>query len=474
MSARRAAWFGVFALASIATTWVAFADAPKGKPVRERLGTDPFVTTLAPVSQVEISGGGTIGIDAGTCRACHPDNYSEWNKSTHRYALRDPQYLAELAKDSSPRWLCLNCHIPNANQRDYLVDDDTRLLSTGNDLRTIDKRDNPRFDKKLQREAITCATCHVRPGKNGLGVIIGPRGDTQAPHVTRADKQGLHDVCLQCHSPGHSQLTPTFVCWFETSEELGAGPYAGKNDCVDCHMPLVERSVTPGSPVRQTRQHHWLGGGVPTTYGLYGSLVEHGWRPGLDVDTQLDGTKVSVTLRNERAGHKIPTADPERHFLVRARLLDDKGAELARATERIGQQWDYGDNKTNRVAHRVQDNRLGPKESRVWKPALPAAAFARAKTIVIDALHVRLSPDNAAYAMKATVDAELEALVPGAGKAVAKLDKHYPLMSFVAREEIVLATGARAREDERALVARSRALKGQPLETLARELLPTP
>jgi hypothetical protein len=453
------------------------AKAPAGDPVRERVGSWSFVTPLAPVSQVAIKGGGSIGVDANTCRGCHPDNYREWSLSTHAHALDDPQYIAELAKPEQPRWLCLNCHIPNANQRRQLIDENTRVLSPGHDLSRIDERPNPAFDEKLQHEAITCASCHVRPGEGGLGVIVGARGDTAAPHVTRKGRAELRDVCVRCHSPGHGRISPTFVCWFETSEEIAQGSFAGQKDCVDCHMPEVERSVAPGYPARKTRQHHWLGGGVPKSYDLFDALPDHGWQSALDVKVvirEAHSNGVVVDLHNARAAHMIPTGDPERHFVVRARLLDDKGVEIGRSTTRIGQRWDWGDNATGRVAHRVEETRLRPDETRSWRPGLGGDDWARAAKLVVDALHVRLSPSNARYSKKASVDEELRRLAPAASKRVPAIERHYPLLSFVSREEIDVRTGARARDDTRALIARSKRLQGAPLAQIEQMLAPRP
>jgi len=53
---------------------------------------------------------------------------------------------------------------------------------------------NPTFDEALQRDAVTCATCHVRDG-----IVYGPYGDTQAPHPTAKNQSLLKvDVCTRC------------------------------------------------------------------------------------------------------------------------------------------------------------------------------------------------------------------------------------------------------------------------------------
>ena len=63
------------------------------------------------------------GLSAQDCARCHADHVADWKLSTHAHALQDLQFQAELAKASSPKWLCLNCHTPLGNQREELVID---------------------------------------------------------------------------------------------------------------------------------------------------------------------------------------------------------------------------------------------------------------------------------------------------------------------------------------------------------------
>ncbi len=163
---------------------------------------------LAPVA-------GVGGVRASQCGACHRAIYREWQASTHAAALSDLQYQAELFKKGSPRWLCLNCHIPVQNQRRYLV----QGLTGGDVLRPAQVL-NPGFDPAMQKEAITCATCHVRPDAKGASVVIGTRGNPDAPHPVRADPKALRNICLRCHDPRGERITPTLMCWFQMASQL--------------------------------------------------------------------------------------------------------------------------------------------------------------------------------------------------------------------------------------------------------------
>jgi len=124
---------------------------------------------------------GLVAISAKSCGACHQDIYNEWKQSTHAVAFQDVQYQAEMKKDNI--LTCLNCHTPLQNQQEFIV----KGLING-DYKTPWKIPNPNFDKELQLESITCATCHVRDGK-----VIGAIGNTNSTHKTVKDVEFLSE-----------------------------------------------------------------------------------------------------------------------------------------------------------------------------------------------------------------------------------------------------------------------------------------
>ena len=116
-------------------------------------------------------------------------------------------------------------------------------------------------------------------------------------------------------------------------------------------MPVVERQLAKGfgGPVRKTRRH-WFGGSlipkkpefeaeVAPLRRVFGSGVTLEVRPG----TQgcQDCTPLVVRVSNNRAGHHVPTGDPERHVDVEARALGPDGAEVAKATWRFGSKFQW-------------------------------------------------------------------------------------------------------------------------------------
>ena len=133
---------------------------------------------------------GLVSLKAKDCGDCHAEIYTEWKESMHAKAWTDPYYQVDLRFDGNQQ-ICLNCHIPLENQQENLV--------LG--FRDAERFDpilapNPNFDLELQQEGVTCAVCHVKEGQ-----IIGPQGNTLAPHPTTRGPEMAKGMtaCAQCH-----------------------------------------------------------------------------------------------------------------------------------------------------------------------------------------------------------------------------------------------------------------------------------
>lgn len=396
-------------------------DAQPAEPltpqrIADRFPDAPFAT-LIDAPPVALKGGGQLPIHAVVCGGCHQAHYADWQQSTHAHALADPQFIAELSKPSSPRWLCLNCHIPLKQQRDYLVQPDSIVRANRWDVRDLQKVPNADHDAALTQEAITCATCHVRRDADGQGTIIGKSDGTAAPHRVRKDPEALTQICARCHDPGPVQLTGTFLCWFETRREIAKGSRKGAQ-CAECHMPEVTRPVVAGGAPKTVRAHHWRGGGPGKTYAAPLG------RTALDVGVEPSAGLLTITLTNAHAAHRAPTADPERHYRI---IVEQAGKATV---HRIGQQWDWGDIAAGRIAKKVADNRLFAGESRAFSvPRIGASATVRV-------VHVRLSPSNLVHMQKANPDEELRVLAPKAAAQLPTLQQHYPLFRTVYRATV--------------------------------------
>jgi hypothetical protein len=300
---------------------------------------------------------GLDSVSALECGECHVDFYREWSTSTHSKAWQDYQFQEEWKKNKKI-FVCINCHTPLKEQQEFEVFG----LIDGDHFQPH-KRPNQKFDKNLQQESITCAVCHVRKGK-----IIGPFGNKKAPHAVIRDPDFLsEDLCKYCHQ-AIDMIRKDLICTFNTGTEWENSPYAKKNiTCIDCHMPQVKRPLTPtSSRVRQNRRHLWRGSGIAKFKGEEQQALEF-FRSGLELmltpsKTQYlpeDEGTVTVTYINQRAGHNIPTGDPERFITITFQLTDESGIVMHQENIRIGQVWEWVPK-----AKRISDNSLKPLERR--------------------------------------------------------------------------------------------------------------
>lgn len=413
--------------------------------------------TFPATPPLELGGGAKVGVKASDCGGCHRENYAEWQGSTHAHAMRDPQFFAEISKPGAPRWLCLNCHAPNQNQRAVLIRPQTRLVNSAIDVSRIERIPNPSFDPEMRSEGVTCATCHVRVD-GGRSVVVASSRSGRAPHPVIARPQRLQNICLRCHDPGPGVITPNFLCWFESERERRAAGV--KQTCVDCHMPPVTRSLVGASPPRATRKHFWTGGGVPKTFEAYDDLLERAYVPGGQLTAKLTGPQLTVTLRNDKAGHHLTSGDPERYVGVEVVVEDARGGQRVLDRRRLGQQWDWGSTDPIRLARRVADTRLPAGKARSWSLELPPETV----RIHVRAAHVRLSPANARHMKVTEIPPEVKEMAPEATAHLPQLEEHYPLMTWFAEEVYTKTAGRWESTPLEDLLKRSKAQRGQPLE----------
>lgn len=354
----------------------------------------PFPYTKPPFPVVDLR--------AETCGRCHPAIYQEWRISTHARAWTDDaQFMAELHKSQKKGkdvgWMCINCHTPLENQLERLVVG----LKDGRLDRPIYIK-NPNFDPELQKDAITCAVCHVRDG-----VVLGPYGDSAAtaPHrVRKAPELLSSQICLRCHQASARFPELTLACVFNTGKELAASVYGKQGrTCQSCHMPEVHRPITNlGTAKRKTRRH-WFGGSlIPKKPAFAAELkpLQKIYPDGLalrwvELPKTLEAGKAAVVtaeLSNAEAGHMLPTGDPERFLRVwvSARVGD---RTLAERELRIGSVY-----KWYPKIELVKDNRLKPKERRRVELRFTVPASGASKVVLrLKASKHRISEKNLAY-----------------------------------------------------------------------------
>lgn len=326
---------------------------------------------------------GLASLSAESCGACHQSHYEEWKLSTHAHAWTDQQFQAELKKESSP-FMCINCHIPLQNQQEYIVSG----LMDGDIYQPV-MEPNPHFDKALQQEGINCAGCHVRNN-----AIIGPTGTDKAPHKTIKDPEFLSEgLCISCHN-ATAVITPTLACTFETGDEWKEGPYFGEKNCISCHMDTITRSVVPGFSERLSHRHLFSGSGIPKEKGdsttmLIGlSFKASELEKYYEVNDEIN---FSLVVKNEFAGHKIPTGDPERFILIKMNFKDENDTVMKSVVYRIGEEWEWYPE-----AKKISDNNLLPGEERPFDFNYKALEKGTIKLEVIVEKH-RLNEESAAY-----------------------------------------------------------------------------
>ncbi len=326
---------------------------------------------------------GLVSLRAEHCGSCHQQHYQEWQQSTHSQAWTDLQFQAELKKESSP-FLCINCHIPLQNQQPYII---KGLI--GGDIYKPVKEINPRYDEVLQKEGINCASCHVRNN-----VIIGLRESSDPPHRIVADPDFLSEkLCLSCHN-ANAVLTSELACTFETGDEWKASVYFGEKNCISCHMQETNREIVKGYGKRFSRLHHFPGSGIPKFDSLetrmlnglafYPSVIKSNY-------SVNDSLNFRFKVKNEFAGHRVPTGDPERFIIFSFQLSDIEGNLLAKKEERIGEQWEWYP-----AAKKLKDNNLNPLEERTFTFSYPLVNKGKFTYSVRVTKH-RLNEENAKY-----------------------------------------------------------------------------
>lgn len=364
---------------------------------------------------------------AKNCGGCHTEIYDEWKLSTHANALSDIQFQSELAKPSSPKWICLNCHIPVQNQRETIITG----LKNGDYFRPVEIP-NPNFNSEMQSEGVTCATCHVRVDSDSKeSYVIGGTGGTTPPHPIKIDRKQLLNRCYDCHNETYT-LNESLICSFQTGTELIATK--SNEYCSSCHQPEVRRSFVKPSlnkPIRTAHKHGFIGGGVPKTFDLYKDQIRLGYKPGIVLSgLKVENNRIEVLLRNSNASHHVTTGDPERFYRLILVGIDPLGKTIYKEETTIGQEWSWSP-----VAKKVSDNRIPSGKSFLWKIELPNLPI---ETLQFQTIHVRLKNNTSDYMIQSSgyVSAPYK-------ERVEKMKELYPHSSLVIESKYQLKTKSR-------------------------------
>lgn len=294
---------------------------------------------------------GLDSLKAESCGTCHLEIYYEWKTSIHARAFGDPFFQAYWKKDKNI-WVCLNCHTPLENQQPTLI----KEIPRGRVEKAI-QEPNPHYDADYQKEAISCAACHVRDG-----VIYGPFEDSAAPHPTKFDPNfRTTQICYRCHNvvSGPAQFYNVGPCGTYAEYEGKFFMQERGFICQSCHMPEIDRAVATDGPIRRGRQHLWRGGHDP-------DMIKRAVAVQIKADPPQpkpgDQVTFVLTLINAGAGHKIPTGDPDRHFTIEFLVEDREKRVIHQDTSTMGRwiMWQP-------VVLELYDNRLLPLASSEYR-----------------------------------------------------------------------------------------------------------
>jgi len=296
------------------------------------------------------------------CGDCHRAIYEGWKQSAHATAMesrlfQDALKMAESDFKGDARRICLRCHSP--------------LAASSGDLPLV---------RKVSWEGITCDYCHsvqdVTPTKiNAVarvefnGVKSGPLKDAVSPaHGTRFSK--VHTTSLICSTCHEYRNTLGFQV-LTTYSEWEKSPYPkSEQQCQSCHMYSVQGKIVD---IRVTNDS---APGI-NLHRMPGSRsvdqLNRAIQSQILTSRQGDKVKIVVKLKNEGAGHYVPTGSPMRKLILEVRL-DPFGDGQHQRVERIyarmiqdqrGTVLPREDLAFLKGAKVVADTRIAPKETRI-------------------------------------------------------------------------------------------------------------
>lgn len=280
---------------------------------------------------------------AERCGVCHSAQYEGWSQSMHAFAFKDPFYRAVLAEASRETGgkvdrLCVGCHTPIGTVAEFVW---------------IKENGEIEVDE-MANEGVTCDLCHsiveVFPleleGELGnAGFLVDPQGPKRGPHKDAisdfhaTEVSPLHsrsEICGACHNIFHPVENVKIA---RTYDEWANSIYAENGiQCQDCHMvppvlvPEVARTLRkphlPGSTsnfntFRTPFYPHTFSGAnvpIPQLMGAEGHAAQAERLLQLAATVSINLVKfnstkntlgIDITIKNERAGHNLPTSMTE-------------------------------------------------------------------------------------------------------------------------------------------------------------------
>lgn len=302
---------------------------------------------------------------AAVCKSCHRMIHDEWAASAHARSFTGNTFRESLTLHIDDAGgggaLCISCHAPTATVPEAAM-----------------------RAKRTVREGVTCDFCHTAVSTRGggeyprfaniPGTKRGAVDDARSPHHDAAFS-ALHlesRFCSGCHQFRNRHgvdVLSTYGEW-EKTEHRNSGTH-----CQNCHLPKPYRNV---QLIRKKLGVDW-----PADHSFRGGHDPQGLREAFSLMGYLFATSmrayVEVELKNEKAGHMLPTGIPSHRIVLVARLFDGEGKELGireLSFERV-----LGDEKGKRLTEPgafyfqaksvLKDDRIAPGEKRSIATVFP-------------------------------------------------------------------------------------------------------
>jgi hypothetical protein len=297
--------------------------APRRARAARCLLAVPFPLMVAHLALAAPAGDAALGTQsydrferADACASCHPDFARQDEQQmmsrsfTHHWDEIEYFELALPHAEKEPKVAgvkagCNGCHAP--------------LAFLAGDIPPKRPAEGTRAN-----EGVSCDVCHTLTGFEGDvpfnfnfvsepgSVKQGGRGTGESPEHDIAANPFLRsaELCGTCHN----EKDP-FGMWVKATHlEWRDGPWARAGvTCQECHMPRAAGAVSSMSdPVPDARQHLFHGAHDP---GKLEGCVEVRIHP--DERTAAPGSRVKLTATvvNAKAGHKVPTGSAEERVL---------------------------------------------------------------------------------------------------------------------------------------------------------------
>ena len=248
------------------------------------------------------------------CQACHTKIYDEYYTSMHANPTPQKDPIHGAVWDMHPKnkkfkqYTCGKCHTPTADNLDKMLTKGQKAL--------------PMADNQTHQTGISCAYCHriksieihskpsntniiSKDEKNYYGTL---KDNIESPYhgimSTGNEHMANGNVCIGCHSHKKNKHNLN-VCSTNIDNEMDGA------NCVSCHMPKVDGSV---SDMHKTKKHSFHG--FAGSHFHSNMLTKH-----IDISLLREINNFKINIDN-RTSHAL-LLHPLRSAVLKVQVLRD-------------------------------------------------------------------------------------------------------------------------------------------------------